>query len=342
MKRTIIIAVASAVIGALIAVAVLQRSEKKDAAEGGGATPEQQQRVVVENGEPTITLDEETQKKIGIVTTRLTTANTTEELQAFGNVIDVKELADFANQYAASRAQQEQALAKAAYDERELQRLRTLNADNKNVSDRAVQEVAATVAADHGQAAAANAAMQGTTAAVVQRFGTTIANALANRTALYQNLVGMREVLVELAMPGGIAAPQSVRINVGPPPAAASGAGNTATSGSTVVAATLLSTAPRVDPKLQGRTFFYLAPGARLSAGMNVAALIPTSRGISRVVVPPDAVVSWEGRSWVYVRRAPTKFARIDAGAVKAGDEVVTTGAQQLLSEEMRSQLHEA
>jgi len=317
MKRTIIIAVASAVIGALIAVAVLKK--KEDAGEGAGAPPApEQQRVVVENGEPTVTVDE---KKAGIVTTRLTAVNTTEELQAFGSVVDVKELADFANQYATSRAQQQQALAKAAFDERELQRLRALNADNKNVSDRAVQEAAATVAADNGQAAAANAAMQGTAAAVVQRFGPTIANALANRTTLYANLVGMREVLVELAMPGGIAAPQSVRIDA--------------------TTATLLSAAPRVDPKLQGRTFFYIASGAKLSAGMNVAALIPTSRGISRVVVPPDAVVSWEGRSWVYVRRGPGKFARIDAGAAKAGDEIVTTGAQQLLSEEMRSQLHE-
>src|SRR5438477_183906 len=108
------------------------------------------------------------------------------------------------------------------------------------------------------------------------------------------------------------------------------------------VDATLRSIAPRVDPNLQGRSFFYLASGAKLSTGMNVVARIPTSRGVSRVIVPPDAVVSWQGRSWVYVRRAPTKFARIDASAIKAGDEVVTTGAQQLLSEEMRSQLHEA
>jgi hypothetical protein len=338
MKRIIIIAIASAIVGALIAVVFLK---KGSAAESAAATPPAEQpRVVVENGEPTINLDEETQKKIGIATTRLTTANTTEELEAFGNVVDVKELADFANQYAAARSQQQQALAKAAFDERELQRLRTLNADNKNVSDRAVQEAAAMVAADNGQAAAANAAMQGTTAAVVQRFGPTIANALANRTALYQNLVSMHEVLVELAMPNGIAAPQTVRINAGPP--ASTTSGNAVGGGSATVIATLLSTAPRVDPKLQGRTFFYLASGARLIAGMNVAALIPTSRGISRVVVPPDAVVSWEGRSWVYVRRAPAKFARIDVSAVKAGDEVVTTGAQQLLSEEMRSQLHEA
>jgi len=74
---------------------------------------------------------------------------------------------------------------------------------------------------------------------------------------------------------------------------------------------------------------------------MNVTARIATAGGISRVVIPPDAVVSWEGRSWIYVRRAADKFARIDAGAAKSGDEVVITGAQQLISEEMRSQLHE-
>src|SRR5205814_2355466 len=138
-------------------------------------------------------------------------------------VVDVKELADFANQVAAARAQAEQASAKAAFDERELQRLRTLNADNRNVSDKAVQEAASNTAANNAQVAAANATMQGVRAAVVQ----------------------------------------------------------------------------------------------------------------------PDAIVSWEGRSWIYVRRAADKFARIDASLAKPGDEVVTTGAQQLLGEEMRSQLHE-
>ena len=317
MKRIVLIAIASAAVGALIMFAFLHRGAADEA-----PPPKEEQRVAVENGEPTVTLDDETQKKIGIVTTPVTAAATTEELQAFGNVIDVKELADFANQYAAAHAQQQQAQSKASFDERELQRLRTLNADNRNVSDRAVQEAAANVAADNGQAAAAAAAMQGATTAVVQRFGTTIANALANHSPLYQNLIAMHDVLVELAMPAGVAAPNVVKIDD--------------------VNATLLSIAPRVDPKLQGRTFFYLASSAKLSAGMNVVARIPTSRGVSRVIVPPDAVVSWQGRSWVYVRRAPTKFARIDASAIKAGDEVVTTGAQQLLSEEMRSQLHEA
>jgi len=315
MKRIVVIAIASALVGALITFALVH---KTDAGEGSGAPQSNdEKRVTVENGEPTITLDDETQKKIGIATTRVTAATTTDELQAFGDVVDVKELADLVNQSAAARAQQQQAQSKAAFDERELQRLRMLNADNKNVSDRAVQDAAAAVAADNAASAAAAVAMQGAHAAIAQRFGA----AVADRESLIHDLIATRAVLIELAIPANVVPPSNVSIE-----------------GST---ATLLSAAPRVDPKLQGRSFFYVASGARLSAGMNVVARIATARGVSRAVVPPEAIVSWEGRSWAYVRRAATKFARIDAGAVKAGDEVVTAGAQQLLSEEMRSQLHE-
>jgi len=315
MRKIIVIALISAIAGALIALAIVHKAEPAD--EETGAPAEAKQRVSVENGEPTVTLDAATQQKIGLVTARLTETTTTQEVQAFGDVLDVRELADFANQAAAARAQQQQAAAKAAFDERELERLRTLNADNKNVSDRAVQEAAANVAADRAQAQSGAVAVQAAHAAAVQRFGA----AVADNNALMENLIALRSVLVELAMPAGVAPPRGVSI-----------------SG---VNATLVSTAPRVDPKLQGPAYFYVAPAGTLSAGMNVTARITTAGAISRVVVPPDAVVSWEGRSWIYVRRAAGKFARIDAGAAKTGDEVVVTGAQQLLSEEMRSQLHE-
>jgi len=314
MRRLIVIAVASALIGALIMFAILHKPETDEE-----QPKTEQQRIAVENGEPTITLDDETQKKIGIATTVLTTLVMTHEVEAFGSVVDVKDLTDLVNQSAAANAQLQQARSKASFDERELQRLRTLNADNKNVSDRAVQDAAATVAADNAQASAASSAISAAHASIVQRFG----SAVADRPALIQDLIAMRKVIVEVAMPA----------NVAPPPSAEFAAGGGG--------ATLLSPAPRVDPKLQGRTFFYVASGANLSAGMNVSLRLPTAAAVGAVFVPPDAVVSWQGRTWIYVRRAPTKFARIDASAAKAGDAVVTTGAQQLLSEEMRSQLHE-
>jgi hypothetical protein len=308
MKRIILIAIASAAIGALITFTILHKPEPDEE-----QPKSEQQRIAIENGEPTITLDAETQKKIGIVTTILTTLTMNHEVEAFGSVVDVKDLTDLVNQSAAASAQLQQARAKTSFDERELQRLRTLNADNKNVSDRAVQDAAATVAADNAQATAATTAINAAHASIVQRFGA----AVADRPSLIEDLIAMRKVLVEVAMPPNVAPPPSLN------------------------GFTYLSPAPRVDPKLQGRTFFYVASGAKLSAGMNVSLRIPIGVAVGAVFVPPDAVVSWQGRAWIYVRRAPTKFARIDTGAAKLGDEVVTTGAQQLLSEEMRSQLHE-
>jgi len=295
MKRIILIAIASAAIGALITFAILHKREPDEE-----QPKSEQKRVAVENGEPTITLDDETQKKIGIATTRVTTLTMNHEVETFGSVVDVKDLTDLVNQSAAANAQLQQARSKASFDERELQRLRSLNADNKNVSDRAVQDAAATVAADNAQAAGATTAINTAHMSIVQRFG----SAVADRPSLIDDLIAMRKVLIEVAMPNGVA----------PPPA--------------LNGFTYLSPAPRVDPKLQGRTFFYVASGANLSAGMNVSLRVPTGTATGAIFVPPDAVVSWQGRTWIYVRRAPTKFARIDAGAAKPGDEVVTTGAQ--------------
>ena len=68
--------------------------------------------------------------------------------------------------------------------------------------------------------------------------------------------------------------------------------------------------------------------------------------------VPADAVVWWQGRAWVYVQIDPQRFARREIPAdapvpggwflskgIDAGDRVVNRGAQQLLSEEFRSQI---
>ncbi|HSP34094.1 MAG TPA: hypothetical protein VLU46_07265, partial [Thermoanaerobaculia bacterium] len=108
----------------------------------------------------------------------------------------------------------------------------------------------------------------------------------------------------------------------------------------------LLSIAPRVDPKLQGASYFYLAAGGRLAPGMNVVARFTGPAVLTGVTIPADAIVSWQGRTWVYVRRDPTHFSRREVAGqfatnIPAGTQVVTTGAQQLLSQEMRSQLGE-
>ncbi|HYS53051.1 MAG TPA: hypothetical protein VER58_04715 [Thermoanaerobaculia bacterium] len=331
--RVVAMVIAAAVIGALVMYVIVR---PRNEAAPDTAPP---QRVTVENGEPTIAVDAETQQKIGLATAPVVGSQHTEELQLFGNVVDVQELATLENQLATARGQAEQARAKATFDRAELSRLRALNADNKNVSDRAVQEATSVVAADDAALAAASAAMQAAMSSATQRFGPVIAKALNSRSALYQNLISLREMLVQIALLPGTPPPQTLSVVAG--------------DGSSV-RARLLSVAPRVDPRLQGTSYFYVAPGGKLAAGMNVTAHFAGSRAADGAVVPSDAVVAFEGKSWVYVRRDATHFVRREISIaspsqsgffvtnIEAGTPVVMNGAQQLLSEEMRAQLHEA
>lgn len=316
-----LVIVAAAIAGALITIAIVHPSAK----DADDEAPKAPQRVTIENGEPTVNLDLPAQQKIGLVTAPVSSTERAASVDIYGSVADVQELAAIANQIASARAQLEQANAKAQYDRTELTRLRALNADNKNVSDRAVQEAEAAVAADNASAGSANAAIQAAISSATQKFGPAIAQAVGSHSQLYRDLVSIREVLIAFAMPPSVAAPQTLRITS---PAS--------------VDAHLLSIAPRVDPRLQRPAYFYLAPATSLSAGMNVTAQYAAAGGVRTAVVPPEAIVSWQGKSWIYVRRDATHFVRRDVSNASAGDQVVTSGAQQLLSEEMRAQLHES
>ena len=77
--------------------------------------------------------------------------------------------------------------------------------------------------------------------------------------------------------------------------------------------------------------------------------MLPSGSTVDGVVIPRTAVVSWQGRAWVYVRTTPETFTRrevttnnstgagfFQSEGFSAGDEVVVTGPQMLLSEEFR------
>ena len=117
--------------------------------------------------------------------------------------------------------------------------------------------------------------------------------------------------------------------------------------------AEFLEPAPSVDPQMQGRGFiFLLKPNSlRLTPGSPWWAIsrFPESR-LAGVIIPRDAVVRTEGAGWVYVLNAagdaftrvqvaldhPTEAGWFVTKGVSAGDYVVVTGAQQLLSFEIK------
>ncbi len=113
--------------------------------------------------------------------------------------------------------------------------------------------------------------------------------------------------------------------------------------------ASFVSAFRRVDPRIQGRSFLYLALGQPgLAPGLNLVARLSIGSPLRGVVIPASAVVWSEGKAWVYMQVSPDGFTRsamatdvpVDdgffaGGGFSSGDKIVTVGAQALLSEEM-------
>ena len=120
------------------------------------------------------------------------------------------------------------------------------------------------------------------------------------------------------------------------------------------IEATLIGPAQEADPLTRLPAYLYRAsarwPGA--VPGTPVGCLVPTGGRTEGALVPDEAVVQWEGLVWTYLQRAPGTYARVrvptDRPApggwvvgppLAAGDTVVLTGVQELLSEEFRARV---
>jgi HlyD family secretion protein len=109
------------------------------------------------------------------------------------------------------------------------------------------------------------------------------------------------------------------------------------------------------DPKTLGQTILFRVPagGLLLRPGQPITAYLPTSAVSERgVIVPRSAIVRFAGRTWAYVEGSGDRYSRrelaVDRPAAEGwfvtrnwspGDRVVTTGAEALLSEELRSEI---
>jgi multidrug efflux pump subunit AcrA (membrane-fusion protein) len=113
-----------------------------------------------------------------------------------------------------------------------------------------------------------------------------------------------------------------------------------------------LGPAPSADPQFQGRGFLLLVKSDRLPPGTAVLAwLTVPGEKQSGVIVPHDALLRHEGGTFVYLQTADDTFRRqaVTLGrpdgngwfvgqGFETQEQVVIVGAQQLLSEELRTQ----
>jgi hypothetical protein len=319
---------------ALVALALLlagcgaeKKEEPKEASSEKASEPESRVKHGT-NGEIIVTVEVKIQQSIGLQTTPLAPAQLSPQIKAYGRVLDVSPLASLL-------AEETTAEAASQASQAELKRLKTLAAQN-NASERAVQ--AAQAAAAHDQAQIQSIRLRllaGWGSAISQRH---------DLPDLLQSLATLAAALVQLDVPAGEvlpATPTSARLfSLG--------------DQTKPIAAEWLGPASAADPQMQGRGFLFLVSSnsSRLVPGTSVSGFL-NMPGEPRggVSLPRSAIVRFNGATWVYLQIQDEEFQRqevtldeplengwfVESG-LKPQDKVVTTGGQQLLSEELKGQ----
>jgi hypothetical protein len=299
----------------------------------------QPQRVQAVNGEAVVMVAADVQRAAHIDVGSLAISVLQPESTAYATVIDLQPLFDLRNRSAAARADRASAQAQAEASGAQYERNRVLFEDDRNVSQKSLEEARAVTETNQAKLQAAEAAQNSLDATLRQQFGEALARAAtAPMSELFQELLTGRAVVLRVTLPANDGASAPVHITVDGPDGQP-------------VSARKLSASPEGDSAVQGNPYFYAADSA-LPVGTRTTAHVPLGdKSTLGLLIPESAVVWYGGQPWVYVRTSADHFTRryvpsaspVDRGFVvtsgfRAGDDVVIRGAQLLLSEELRPQ----
>jgi multidrug efflux system membrane fusion protein len=279
------------------------------------------------DGRTLVKLDADTQARMGLKVTSLPAAEMAPEVRGFGRVLDPAPLASLVTEGATARASLEGST-------REYERLKTLYSQNQNASARALE--AAEVAMKRDQVS-----LESVRSRLLLGWGEAIASQ-PDMSAFVQCLVSRQAALVRVDVPLGDrlpAPPTGGRIG----PLAAPEA---------LAQAQYLGPAPSADPQMQGLGLLFLVKVNPLPPGTAVLArLTIPGPAQSGVIVPREALLRHESRTFVYLQVAEDTFERkaviierpagdgwFASEGFQPGDKVVVMGAQEMLSEELKGQ----
>ena len=295
------------------------------------------------HGEPIVTFDAATQKRIDLRTIVPVLTHYEDQVRAYGRVLDLANLTMLNTNYVAATSQLDTAKAHLAASQPAFERARTLY--ERNIDSLAQKETTeATVRTDKAAVAAAESQVRTLAATALQEWGPVIGNSVVAGTALVNRLIERDEFLLQIALPpsASIDPPPTVSVEIG----------------GRRVDVRYISPATRTDTRIQGLSFFYAADAkSGLLPGMNVRAYLTTGRSIDGYIVPHSALVWWAGHAWVYLRTDDESFARrqiptdmpareeggfvvpVDVFGSSKPPAIVTQSAQLLLSEEFRAKI---
>ena len=261
--------------------------------------------------------------------------------EIYGSVVNIQSLVEQRARFAAAQNEIRVVQASLTRSSAEYERMQTLFRDKQMVSLRAVQAAESDWKSDQAKRAASESEVASIRSAARQQWGEVLSRMALGANRDFEDLLSGRSVLLQLSWGAyGGDPPATIKIaQVG--------------SAEKPVIAQYVSPALQADSEVAGRTFWYRAPGVGLRVGMRVAATLEDAGSArSGVSVPFSAQVWHGGKAWVYLKRGDELFERREVASVestgdgwfnsapfKAGDNVVVSGAQLLLSEEFRYQI---
>ena len=300
--------------------------------------------AAVEDGRSVVRISAPSQSAAGIAVQTLKSARREAAFEVYGIVANLQPLAELRGRYLASTAESKAARATLAAAESEYRRMETLFRDDRNVSEQALKAVEGRYRAELARQTAADQAATGIRDAIRGAWGETVTGWAVNPDSqVMRSLLRQSAFLVQLVFPydlpratarGTVAvAPAMARENLRP--------------------ARFVADSPQIDPAFPGETYFYLVNGGGLRTGMRVVARIREGGvPVGGVIVPSAAVVWHAGKAWAYVKDDEKTFSRhevsttdemqggwFNAAGFDEDDEVVVSGAQLLLSEELKYQI---
>ncbi len=344
-KLTLIIVLQAILIIALFWVLVFYGKDEYEAYQSEQEEEIESPSRVTENaGINVVSLPPATQQNSGIRTAKVAATSYQGEIKSFGNVVGIDSLIEAKASYLTLKTNANLARAASNQNMQQYQRLKTLNEDDKNVSDRAVQEALAAVNADKANITASELQLKNLQSSMRLKWGEALAKLAFNDKLPphLENLLNRKNVLIQVSLPLSNATPK----------AGSSIAVTPLNESSSPIKAIYVSPASTSDSNGFGKTFYYSAPADQLRIGMRVNVEAPASDSTNGIIIPSSAVVWYAGTPWAYFKQGKDQFVRkpisadtevgslTDGGwfnqGLDANSEVVVNGAQLLLSEEFK------
>ena len=289
-----------------------------------------------------ISLDNKAQQQTGIATLKLKPATYHAEFTAYGKVLSIQPLAALRHRYLTALTEHAAAQAKFKQAELAIERQQTLY--DKGISaKRNLEDHQAQWQIDQAQLQAAHFQDQIIKEEAELAWGKTLSDwVLTNGNNKLEALLSGQKKLLQITLPANQQLADGLtRIMIA-----------TAGNRSKAQPAELIATAPQTDNSSQGNSYFFSTAAKNLSIGMAITAWIADQNSqISGVMIPKSALLWSLDQAVVYIknndkfnRRAINHYTLTNDGyfvseGLSADEELVITGGQQLLSEEMRGQI---